>query len=191
MRMKFPVKPFRVSVVQCRGTPYQVGRAQARLFAMTLKGRAFLRNKTRFPWLFDIRAAQRMFARSAPVLWEELTRSAAPRVLRIPVRGAVLSPEGPRQGAGRSKVAQVRHHSIPRSPLERRHPDGRAHRCSRGRHRVRARLQARPSKASSRRGVISRTNTAAAAHGSRSRIHRARRCCACGKTDFDGPLMTA
>jgi hypothetical protein len=71
MRMKFPVKPFRVSVVQCRGTPYEVGRAQARLFAMTPKGRAFLGNKTRFPWWFDIRAAQRMFARFAPVLWEE------------------------------------------------------------------------------------------------------------------------
>jgi hypothetical protein len=62
-----------VSVVQCRGTPYEVGRAQARLFAMTPKGRAFLRNKaTKFPWWFDIRTEQRMFARFAPVLWEEL-----------------------------------------------------------------------------------------------------------------------
>jgi predicted choloylglycine hydrolase len=71
--MKVPMKPFRVSVIQCRGTPYDVGRAQARLFAMTQKGRAFLRGKTtRFPWWFDIRAEQRMFARFAPVLWEEL-----------------------------------------------------------------------------------------------------------------------
>jgi predicted choloylglycine hydrolase len=71
--MKLPVKPFRVSVVQCRGTPYDVGRAQARLFAVTPKGRAFLRSKTtRFPWWFDIRTEQRMFARFAPVLWEEL-----------------------------------------------------------------------------------------------------------------------
>jgi len=31
--MNVPLKPFRVSVVQCRGTPYEVGRAQARLFA--------------------------------------------------------------------------------------------------------------------------------------------------------------
>jgi predicted choloylglycine hydrolase len=72
-RMKVPVKAFRVSVVQCRGTPYEVGRVQARLFAMTLKGRAFLRNKTtRFPWWFNIRTEQRMFAKFAPVLWEEL-----------------------------------------------------------------------------------------------------------------------
>ena len=71
--MKVPTKPFRVNVIQCRGTPYDVGRAQARLFAMTQKGRAFLRGKTtRFPWWFDVRAEQRMFARFAPVLWEEL-----------------------------------------------------------------------------------------------------------------------
>jgi hypothetical protein len=73
VRMKVPVKPFHVSVVQCRGTPYEVGRAQARLFAMTPKGRAFLRNKTtRFPWWFNIRTEQRMFAKFAPELWEEL-----------------------------------------------------------------------------------------------------------------------
>src|SRR3954454_20924491 len=71
--MKGPIKPFRVTVVQCRGTPYEAGRAQARLFAMTLKGRAFLRSKTpRFPWWFKLPAEQRMFAKFAPVLWEEL-----------------------------------------------------------------------------------------------------------------------
>ena len=73
LRMKAAAKPFRVSVVQCRGTPYEVGRAQARLFAMTAKGQAFLRNKTRrFPWWFNIAAEQRLFARFAPALWEEL-----------------------------------------------------------------------------------------------------------------------
>jgi len=71
--MKVPAKPFHVSVVQCRGTPYEVGRAQARLFATTSKGRAFLRSKTtRFPWWFNIQTEQRMFAKFAPVLWEEL-----------------------------------------------------------------------------------------------------------------------
>src|SRR3954469_5248336 len=71
--MKGPIKPFRVTVVQCRGTPYEAGRAQARLFAMTLKGRAFLRSKTpRVPWWFKLQAEQRMFAKFAPVLWEEL-----------------------------------------------------------------------------------------------------------------------
>ena len=71
--MKPPAKPFRVSIVQCRGAPYEVGRAQARLFAMTPKGRAFLRKKTtRFPWWFNIRTEERMFAKYAPALWEEL-----------------------------------------------------------------------------------------------------------------------
>jgi hypothetical protein len=73
MAMGVRMKPFRVSVVQCRGTPYEVGRAQARLFAMTPKGRAFLRNRTRkLPWWFNIRTEQRMFAKFAPVVWEEL-----------------------------------------------------------------------------------------------------------------------
>jgi predicted choloylglycine hydrolase len=43
------------------------------LFAVTPKGRAFLRSKTtRFPWWFDIRAEQRLFTKFAPALWEEL-----------------------------------------------------------------------------------------------------------------------
>jgi predicted choloylglycine hydrolase len=71
--MKAPPKPFRVDIVQCRGTPYEVGRAQARIFAATLKGRAFLRKKTiHVPWWFNIRTEQRMFAKYAPVLWEEI-----------------------------------------------------------------------------------------------------------------------
>ena len=73
MPMKAPIKPFRVSVVQCRGTSYEVGRAQARLFAATLKGKAFLRKKTiRFPWWFNIRTEERVFAKFAPALWEEV-----------------------------------------------------------------------------------------------------------------------
>src|SRR5438105_708802 len=72
MQMKAPVKPFLVSVVQCRGTPYDVGRAQARLFSMTPKGRAIRNQTTRFPWWFNIRAEQRLFAKFAPSLWEEL-----------------------------------------------------------------------------------------------------------------------
>jgi predicted choloylglycine hydrolase len=89
MRMKVPAKPLRVSVVQCRGTPYEVGRAQARLFAVTPKGRAFLRNKpTRFPWWFDIRSEQRMFAKYAPVLWEELAGLADELGITMPPIGA-------------------------------------------------------------------------------------------------------
>jgi predicted choloylglycine hydrolase len=71
--MKVPPKPFRVDLVQCRGTAYEVGRAQARIFAATLKGRAFLRKKTvRMPWWFNIRTEARMFAKYAPTLWEEI-----------------------------------------------------------------------------------------------------------------------
>ena len=71
--MNLPTKPFRVSIVQCRGTPYEVGRAQARLFATAAKGRAFLRSKTTgFPWWFNLRTEQRVFAKFAPALWEEL-----------------------------------------------------------------------------------------------------------------------
>jgi predicted choloylglycine hydrolase len=67
------IKPFRVSVVQCRGTPYEVGREQARLFAATPKGRAFRRRRTiGLPWWFNIRTEQRAFAKFSPALWEEI-----------------------------------------------------------------------------------------------------------------------
>jgi predicted choloylglycine hydrolase len=67
------IKPFRVRIVQCRGTPYEVGRAEARLFMATPKGQAFLRRKTIvFPWWFNIRVEHRTFARFAPLVWEEI-----------------------------------------------------------------------------------------------------------------------
>lgn len=67
------IRPFRVSVVQCRGTPYEVGRAQARLLAATPKGQAFLRRKTiRLPWWFNIRIEERTFAKFSPTVWEEI-----------------------------------------------------------------------------------------------------------------------
>jgi predicted choloylglycine hydrolase len=66
-------KTLRVSFVQCRGTPYEVGRAQADAFALTLKGKAFLRRKKLArPWWFDIRAEERAFRAYAPALWEEI-----------------------------------------------------------------------------------------------------------------------
>jgi len=72
--MKPPIKPFPITVVQCRGTTYETGRAQARLFAATPKGRAFLSStKTRLPWWFKLDAEARMFAKFAPALWEELS----------------------------------------------------------------------------------------------------------------------
>jgi predicted choloylglycine hydrolase len=70
---RFAIKPFRVSVVQFRGDPYEVGRAQARSFASTPKGRAFLRQEAiRLPWWFDIRKEERSFAKFSPALWAEI-----------------------------------------------------------------------------------------------------------------------
>lgn len=71
--MKVEIRPFRVSIVQCRGSAYEVGRAQARLFAATPKGRAFLRReKTSFPWWFKINTEERIFRTYSPALWEEI-----------------------------------------------------------------------------------------------------------------------
>jgi predicted choloylglycine hydrolase len=71
--MKPPTKLTRVSILQCRGAPYEAGRAQARWFAATPKGRAFLRKKTiRLPWWLNLKTEERMFAKYAPALWEEL-----------------------------------------------------------------------------------------------------------------------
>lgn len=83
------MRPFRVGIAQHRGTPYEVGRAQALAFAATPKGRAFLRRKTIwFPAWFDLRAEERMFARFSPALWEELGGIA--EGLAIPMERAVL-----------------------------------------------------------------------------------------------------
>jgi predicted choloylglycine hydrolase len=66
-------KTLSVSFVQCRGTPYEVGRAQADAFAATRKGKAFLRHKTvRLPWWLNIRTEERAFRAYAPALWEEI-----------------------------------------------------------------------------------------------------------------------
>ena len=84
------MKLFRVSIVQCRGTPYEVGRAQAQMFAATPKGRAFLRRKSiRLPWWFNIRTEQRSFAKFSPALWEEI--GGISEGLGIPMERAVLS----------------------------------------------------------------------------------------------------
>jgi predicted choloylglycine hydrolase len=73
LRREAAIKPFRVSIVQCRGTPYEVGRAQAHAFAATSRGRAFLRRRTvaRPPW-FDMRNEERVFAKFSPALWAEI-----------------------------------------------------------------------------------------------------------------------
>lgn len=64
---------FRVDIVQCRGSPYEIGLKQAHLYAATARGRAFLRRKThRLPWWFKLDAQKRMFDKFAPALWQEI-----------------------------------------------------------------------------------------------------------------------
>ena len=70
--MASAAKTLRVSFVQFRGTPYEVGRAQAVAFAATRRGKAFLRKKVRLPVWFNIRTEERAFGAYAPALWEEI-----------------------------------------------------------------------------------------------------------------------
>jgi len=86
--MPSAAKTLRVSFVQCRGTPYEVGRAQADAFAVTLKGKAFLRKKMQLPSWFNIRNEERAFSAYAPDVWEEIGGIA--ERLNIPMEQAVL-----------------------------------------------------------------------------------------------------
>src|SRR3954468_14030326 len=72
MTMASAAKTLRVSFVQCRGTPYEVGRVQAAAFAATRKGKAFLRKGVRVPWWFNVRTEERAFRAYAPAHWEEI-----------------------------------------------------------------------------------------------------------------------
>jgi predicted choloylglycine hydrolase len=86
--MASAAKTLRVSFVQCRGTPYEVGRAQADAFAATRKGKAFLRRKKVWlPWWLNIRTEERAFKTYAPALWEEIGGIA--EGLNIPMERAV------------------------------------------------------------------------------------------------------
>lgn len=85
--MASAAKTLRIRFVQCRGTPYQVGRAQAIAFAATPRGKAFLRKKKRLPGWFNIRAEERAFRAYAPALWDEIVGIA--EGLDIPMEQAV------------------------------------------------------------------------------------------------------
>ena len=76
--MASAAKTLRVSFVQFRGTPYEVGRAQAVAFAATRRGKAFLRKKVRLPVWFNIRTEERAFGAYAPALWEEIVHAIQP-----------------------------------------------------------------------------------------------------------------
>jgi predicted choloylglycine hydrolase len=78
---------FRVQIVQCRGTSYEIGRAQADAYALTPKGKAFLRRTKHFvPWWFKLDAERRMFEKFAPSLWQEIEGLADG--LRVPIERA-------------------------------------------------------------------------------------------------------
>ena len=51
-------KPFRVEVVECRGSAYECGAQLARAFLATPRGRAFGRRKARRPFGFSLNNAK-------------------------------------------------------------------------------------------------------------------------------------
>jgi predicted choloylglycine hydrolase len=63
----------RVSIVQCRGTPYEIGRQQGLIFAASRRGLNFQRSKVALPSWFDMRAEERFYAKFAPAIFEEIS----------------------------------------------------------------------------------------------------------------------
>jgi predicted choloylglycine hydrolase len=88
MTMPSAAKTLSVSFVQFRGTPYEIGRAQAGALAETRRGKAFLRTKVQMPSWFNIRSEERAFRAYAPDLLEEIGGIA--EGLNIPMEQAVL-----------------------------------------------------------------------------------------------------
>lgn len=66
------IKPWRVDILQCRGSSYDVGRQMAGGFLKTTRGRAFGRRKERRPFAFSLRNAEATLKAYAPNIWEEL-----------------------------------------------------------------------------------------------------------------------
>jgi predicted choloylglycine hydrolase len=62
----------RVDVVQCRGTPYEIGQQQGRIFAASKRGLSFGRSKVKPPSWFDMSVEERFYAKFAPALLEEI-----------------------------------------------------------------------------------------------------------------------
>lgn len=62
----------RVSVVQCRGTPYEIGQLQGRVFAASRRGLSFRRSKVGPPSWFDMQAEERFYSKFAPAILEEI-----------------------------------------------------------------------------------------------------------------------
>ncbi len=80
-------KAWRVDVLECRGSSYDVGRQLAGAFLKTTRGRAYARRKERRPFAFSLRNAEAALKAWAPNIWEELNGLADG--LRIPLERAV------------------------------------------------------------------------------------------------------
>ena len=65
-------KPWRVDVLQCRGSAYDAGRQMAEGFKKTTRGRAYGRRKERHPFAFSLKNAEAALKMWAPNIWEEL-----------------------------------------------------------------------------------------------------------------------
>jgi hypothetical protein len=65
-------KPWRVDVLQCRGSSYDVGKQMAEGFLKTTRGATFHRRKGHQPFGFVLKEAQAALCTYAPNIWEEL-----------------------------------------------------------------------------------------------------------------------
>ena len=80
-------KPWRVDVLECRGSSYDVGKQMAEGFLKTSRGRAYGRRRERRPFAFSLRNAEAALQTWAPNIWEELHGLADG--LKIPLERAV------------------------------------------------------------------------------------------------------
>jgi predicted choloylglycine hydrolase len=78
---------WRVDVLECRGSSYDVGRQMAAGFLKTSRGRAYGRRKPRRPFAFSLKNAEAALRAWAPNIWEELHGLADG--LKIPLERAV------------------------------------------------------------------------------------------------------
>lgn len=80
---------FIVQLVQCRGTPFEIGRQQARLFLRTSRGIAFARRRARpVPAWYEFDGQRRVLEKFAPLVWQEIMGLA--EGLHVPVETATF-----------------------------------------------------------------------------------------------------
>ena len=79
-------KPWRVDVLQCRGSSYEVGKQMAEDFLKTTRGATFHSRRGHQPFGFDLNDAQAALRTYAPNIWEELHRLAGENSLKNPAR---------------------------------------------------------------------------------------------------------